>query len=240
MPEYFDLHCHLLFGVDDGPECIEESLALLQREYDDGVRTIYLTPHYRTDMFEAPAEIRLQNFESLKAHAEQRFPGLKLWLGCEIHVNMDVVRDLNRAKCLTLGNSDFVLLEFPESAEKKYIIERCHAVMTGGYRPVIAHTERCTAIRKDFGLLQKLINMGVYIQMNAGSIVGEEGFTKKWFCKKAMQHNLLHFVGSDAHNLKNRKPNIQKCARYMEKVMGTDYRDQIMIANPREIIEGSV
>ena len=240
MPEYFDMHCHLLFGVDDGPECIEEALALLQQEYDDGVRTVYLTPHYRKNMFSSSAELRQQNFELLKAHAKQRFPGLKLRLGCEVHVHMDVVRDLKHAACSTLGNTDFVLLEFPESAEKKYIIERCHAVMTVGYRPVIAHAERCTAIRKDLGLLQKLVNMGVYIQMNAGSIVGEEGFARKWFCKKAMQHNLLHFVGSDAHNLTNRKPNIQKCARYLEKGMGAAYRDQIMIENPREIIEGSV
>lgn len=240
MPEYFDMHCHLLFGVDDGPESIEEALALLQQEYDDGVRTIYLTPHFRRNMFESPAEIRVQHFELLKACAKQRFPDLTLRLGCEVHVHMDVVQDLKSGKCRTLGNTDFVLLEFPESAEKKYVLERCHTVMNSGYSPIIAHAERCSAIRSDFGLLQRLVDMGVHIQMNAASITGEEGLARKWFCKKAMQRNLLHFVGSDAHNQNDRRPNIGKCARYIAKKMGAAYRDQIMVINPREIIEGSV
>lgn len=240
MPEYFDMHCHLLFGVDDGPACITEALTLLQQEYDDGVRTIYLTPHYRRNMFECPNEVRVQNFELLKTHAKQHFPELNLKLGCEIHVSMDLVQDLKSGNCSPLEGTDFILLEFQEAAEKKYIIERCHAAMTGGYSPIIAHAERCIAIRRDFRLLQKLSDMGVYIQMNAGSISGEDGFLRKRFCKKVMQRNLLHFVGSDAHNPKNRKPNIRKCARYMKRIMGADYRDQIMEINPREIIEGSV
>ena len=133
-----------------------------------------------------------------------------------------------------------MLLEFPVTAEKRYLLERCHAVMNGGYRPIIAHAERCDAIRKDLGLLQQLVDMGVYIQMNAASITGENGLAWKWFCKKAMHRDLLHFVGSDAHNPKKLRPNLEKCARYLERVMGADYRDQIMARNPVEIIEGSV
>lgn len=240
MPDYFDMHCHLLFGVDDGPESITETMALLQQEYDDGVRTIFLTPHYREKMFECPVDLRVQKFELLKAYAKQRFPGLELILGCEIHVNMDVVQNLKSGKCSTMGNTDFVLLEFPDSSNDRYIVERCHAVMHSGYIPIIAHAERCTEVREKIDLLQKLVNMGVYIQMNAGSIIGEEGLRQKWFCKKAMKRNLLHFVGSDAHNLKRRKPNIGRCIRYIEKTMGKDYLEQIMRINPREIIEGSV
>lgn len=240
MPEYFDMHCHLLFGVDDGPESIEESLTLLQQEYRDGVRTVFLTPHYRRNMFECPTDIRVHNFELLKACSMQRFPDLKLKLGCEIHVSMDVEQDLKHGKCLALDKSDFVLLEFPELSDNKYIIERCHAVMNSGYIPIIAHPERCIEIRKDFTRLQRLVDMGVYIQINAGSITGEEGLFRKWFCKKAMQHNLVHFVGSDAHGLRNRKPNIGQCIRYIEKTMGADYLNQIMRINPQEIIKGSV
>ena len=57
MPEYFDIHCHLLHGVDDGPRRIEQSLELLRMEYDDGVRTIFLTPHYRRELSECPTHI---------------------------------------------------------------------------------------------------------------------------------------------------------------------------------------
>ena len=240
MTEYFDMHCHILFGVDDGAESMEEAQTMLQQEYDSGVRTVYLTPHYRKNMFECPPDTRMENFEKLKSWAGQHLPDLNLKLGCEIHVNMDVVQTIKSSECFTLGDSDFVLLEFPVSAEKRQLIERCHAVKNGGYNPVIAHAERCDAIRKDPALLQHLVDMGVYIQMNAGSITGENGLGWKWFCKKAMRRGLLHFIGSDAHNLKNLRPNLDKCARYLEKTMGADYRDQIMVRNPMEIIEGSI
>lgn len=239
MPKLFDMHCHLLFGVDDGPETLEESLALLRREYDDGVGTIYLTPHWRRGMFECPADIRLRNFELLKARAAQQLPGLELHLGCELHVSMELEQELRSGMALPMGSSDLVLLEFSESAGKRYMLERCHAAMGRGYRPIIAHAERYSAIRGDLNLLQRLVDMGVYIQMNAGSIAGDEGLALKWFCKKVMRRGLLHFVGTDAHNSRDRRPNLKKCSRYMERIMGDAYRDQILISNPIEIFEGS-
>lgn len=240
MPRFFDMHCHLLHGVDDGPKQMEEALTLLRQEYTDGVRTIYLTPHYRKNMFECPADTVKANFEALQAKALEELPDLKLRLGCEIRVGMDTVEQIKSGQCTTMGGTEFVLLEFPEAAEKKYILERCHAVMNRGFAPIIAHAERCASIRKDMELLQQLVDMGIYIQMSAGAILGEDGFFWKQFCKKAMQRDLLHFVGSDAHGLKDRKVNIGKCAAYMEKIMGTDYRDQIMCINPMEIVERSI
>ena len=240
MPEFFDMHCHLLYGVDDGPKEMEQTLEMLRQEYADGVRTVYLTPHYRKKMFECPVDVIVQHFEQLQARVREEIPDLQLRLGCEIHVNMDVVEGIKSGRCLTMGGTEFVLLEFSEASEKKYILERCGTVMNKGYAPIIAHAERYAAIRKDMELLQKLVNMGVYIQMDADSIIGEDGFMLKRFCKKAMQRDLLHFVGSDAHDLKDRKVNIGKCADYIEKTMGTDYRDQIMRINPMEIVERSI
>lgn len=240
MSGYFDMHCHLLYGVDDGPESMEASLDLLRQEYDDGVGTIYLTPHYRRGLFECPSDLVVRNFELLKERAEKILPDLKLRLGREIHVNMDVVQTIKSGSDFTLGNTDYVLLEFPEYSDKQYMIERCNDVRSSGFNPIIAHAERCAAIRKDIDLLQRLVDMGAYIQMNAGSIIGEEGLAWKWFCKKAMKRDLLHFVGSDAHDLKSRRPNIGRCAAYIERIMGADYRDRIMKINPQEITAGSV
>lgn len=240
MSGYVDMHCHLLFGVDDGPETMEESTELLQREYESGVRVIYLTPHYRRQMFECPADTRLAHFALLKAWAAEHLPDLELRLGCEVHISTELVPQLRDGNCYTMGDSNFVLVEFWENAGKRYLIDRCHELMHFGCRPIIAHAERCGAIRKDLKLLQRLVDMGVYIQMNAGSITGRAGLGRKWFCRKAMRRNLLHFVGSDAHNLTKQKPELEKCARYLEKRMGADYRDQIMVRNPIEIIDRSV
>lgn len=239
MSGYVDMHCHLLYGVDDGAESMDASLELLRLEYEDGVRTVCLTPHYRKNMFECPGDTVRQHFAMLKERAGQVFPDLKLILGCEIHVNLDIVQMIQDGQCFTLGGSDHILLEFPEYADKKYLIDRCHEAIRSGYSPVIAHAERCSAIRKDIGLLQRLVDMGVQIQMNAGSILGEEGLAWKWFCKKAMKHGLLHYIGSDAHDLDHRRPNLGKCAAYVERIMGKGYRDLVMTINPQRITEGS-
>ena len=153
MTGYYDLHCHILFGVDDGAQTLEDSMAMLQLEYDSGVRTVYLTPHYRRDLFECPSQRRLEHFEALRASAAQRFPDLRLSLGCEVRVHMDVVETIRSGSCFTMGDTGFVLLEFSAAAEKRYLLERCQALLIGGYTPILAHAERCSAIRKDLELL---------------------------------------------------------------------------------------
>lgn len=240
MPDYFDMHCHILFGVDDGAKSPEDSMAMLRQEYDSGVRTVCLTPHYRRGMFECPPEQRREHFARLGELAARQFPDLRLVLGCEVHAHMDLVQELRDGSCLTLGDTPFVLLEFPVGARKRSIIGQCRSLMVGGYCPILAHAERCIAIRREPDVLKRLVEMGVYIQMNAGSITGDEGLSQKWFCKRAMRRNLLHFIGSDAHDPKKYRPNLEKCARYLERTMGAAYRDQIMTGNPREILEGSM
>lgn len=71
--------------------------------------------------------------------------------------------------------------------------------------------------------------------MNADSILGEEGWKTKSFCKKLMKQDLLHFIASDAHCTKERIPNLGRCAEHIEKKMGYEYAQRIFIENPDEI-----
>ena len=84
--------------------------------------------------------------------------------------------------------------------------------------------------------IDELRDMGAYIQMNADSIIGEDGFMIKRFCKKVIKEEMLDFVGSDGHDLARRTPHIGKCYDKIEKMMGTDYADMIFISNPECII----
>lgn len=236
MDTFFDVHCHILPGVDDGAESMEEAIALLYNEYDDGVRTVYLTPHNRKGMFECNADVIKHQFELLKNKAQKVLPDLLLKLGYEIYVGMDIVEQLNAGLILTMDNTRLVLVEFAVDVEKRYIMERCYDMLRNGYIPIIAHVERCIIIRKEIKLLQQLVDMGVMIQINAGSIIGDEGLAMKMFCKKVMKKDLLHFIGSDAHDLIQRKPNMGRCAEYIVKTMGKDYQEKILINNPCEII----
>lgn len=237
MAGLYDVHTHLLSHADDGAKDLEETMRLLKAEYEDGVRTIYVTPHYRRGMFETPMEKILREYERVRQEAVKIGSDLRIFLGCEFHANMDMVEMLDAGERPTMGGTRCVLTEFSERSDFRIIQERCYTLLTHGYQPIIAHVERCPAITKNFDALEQLTDMGAYIQMNAGSIVGAEGFGIKRFCKKVIKKDLLHLVGSDAHNMQDRKPMMGKCAEYLTKVMGKEYMEKILMENPFNMIE---
>ena len=240
MKGLYDIHTHIIPHVDDGADTIEITKKILQMEYNDGVRTIFATSHFRRRMFETPMEKIRQQYLQVQQAAKEIAPDLRIILGCEFHANLDMVETLNEGKRPTMGDTRFVLTEFSEAHDFRFIQERCYELISNGYEPIIAHAERYPVLRKNLEYLEQLVDMGAYIQMNADSISGADGLRMKWFCKKVMKRDLLHFVGSDAHNMKNRMPQMGRCAEYMEKHMGRDYTKQILIRNPKKMLRKTV
>lgn len=117
-----------------------------------------------------------------------------------------------------MSGSRYVLTEFRTSDEKSYIRERVQALIRKGYYPIIAHVERYHSVVKNgLDFIDELRDMGAYIQMNADSIIGEDGFMIKRFCKKVIKEEMLDFVGSDGHDLARRTPHIGKCYDKLKK-----------------------
>ena len=235
MKGLYDIHCHILPGVDDGARNMEESLWMLNKEYQEGVRHVILTPHFRYDMFEPHMNIVTRQFMQLRRAAMNiGDEGMRLYLGCELHSSMDMVECLKKGRRLTLAGSRYVLVEFSNGDEKNYIEERVRSLLMNGFIPIIAHVERYKATRNDIGFLTELKDMGAHIQVNADTISGQDGFGAKTFARKVMKHGLLDFVGSDGHRKTERIPEIGKCVAKMEKTMGSEYVKKIFIKNPRK------
>ena len=236
MKGLYDIHCHILPGVDDGARNMEESLWMLNKEYQEGVRHVILTPHFRYDMFEPHMNIVTRQFMQLRRAAMNiGDEGMRLYLGCELHSSMDMVECLKKGRRLTLAGSRYVLVEFSNGDEKNYIEERVRSLLMNGFIPIIAHVERYKATRNDIGFLTELKDMGAHIQVNADTISGQDGFGAKTFARKVMKHGLLDFVGSDGHRKTERIPEIGKCVAKMEKTMGSEYVKKNIIKNPRKL-----
>lgn len=233
-----DLHDHLIPGVDDGSPNLETSLALLEREYADGVRKMILTPHYRPGVFENTEEEIRTAYDNLCQVAGDRFPDLELYLGCELHAHMDMVEAIRTRPQFRMAGSDFILVEFSNQDERSYIRKRLYELCASGYRPIVAHTERYANLVKDLRFVQDLVDMGVMLQVNADSVLGKDGWRVRRFCRALMDRDLLHFIGSDAHDLKYRPPRMGECASYLEKKLGAFYMQKVMCENPKEIICG--
>lgn len=86
-------------------------------------------------------------------------------------------------------------------------------------------------------MVEELVESGVYVQVNAGSVVGNSGMKTKKDIKKLLQRDLVHFVGTDAHDIKVRAPLIRKTARFIEKKFGQDTAERIFHYNPAMLIK---
>jgi len=223
--------------VDDGADTLVESMHMMQMEYDQGVRYIIATPHFRKEMFETPQERIEKEFLMVQESAQLIGDGLTVFPGCEFHFNMDMVETLNADKRFTLAGSRYVLTEFSSMERYPYIREGIYDLVSNGYIPIIAHAERCESFYQHFERIQELIRTGARIQINAGSIFGKNGIRMKRFCKQLMKQDLLDFIGTDAHGSEGRAPNMGECAAYIRKQMGEAYTKRILIDNPLQIIE---
>lgn len=230
-----DIHTHLLFGVDDGPETMEESIEMLKRAKAQGVDTMILTPHYRHGMFSYPNEKIEANFARLYEHAKRI--GVELYLGTEHHINSMTIEYIETGRVRTLANTQYVLAEYKPETEFSYIMASVRDLLRHGYVPVVAHVERYMCMHEDIGNIERLRAVGAMIQVNANAILGMEGFKAKGFTKKLLKYGYVDLVASDSHDLKNRANNMGKCREYLYKKYDDTYVERILDKNARKILE---
>lgn len=237
MQGLIDMHCHIVPGVDDGARNIEEAARMLQQEYRNGVKAVIMTPHYRKGMFETSQVVVEKQYRKMWEMAKRSRSGMRVYLGCECHANRELVTELRSGKCPTMAGSRYVLTEFSSMHGYEFIRNQIYELVAAGYLPIVAHAERCLCIMKEPRYIEELRTLGAEMQITAGSLLGDEGWRMKHFCKKLLKKGWVKYIASDAHNLTDRSPNLQKCAEVLEKEFGSRYAEQILIKNPMKIIK---
>ena len=218
----FDIHCHILPGVDDGSRNMEMSLDMLQIAYDEGTRNIVLTPHYMVgrNHYE-PADLD-RRFEELKKEAGERFPDISLYLGNEILYEEGVVDLLKKGEIHTMNGTRYVLVEYNVRTPFRQIRNSIEELSAARYWPIIAHVERYECLVKQMDRIDELLRMKAYLQMNISSIEG--GFlneSKRW-CRKLLKEGCITFLATDAHNVDSRGPYSQDFIPWLVKNCSED------------------
>lgn len=211
MASYFDLHSHLLFGVDDGAKTKEEMFAMLDMAYADGTRAICLTPHFSPYLFGDTYESSQTVFEVLREYAEKTYPDLKLFLGHELGYYDGCIEALESGRCRTVAGSRYVLVDFPEDVEFFQIECAVRRLRGAGYRPILAHAERYRCLASHMRWIEDFHNSGGVVQVNAADAVGAWGRAAKSMWKKLVKSRLVDIVSSDGHNLTARQPKLSVC-----------------------------
>ena len=230
-----DIHCHLLPHVDDGAKNLQESAEMIRMLWEQGVRTIIATPHYRKGMFEPSMEMVQTQLMHVRRVARKVSRDIKIYLGCEFHVNMDMPWILSDGERPTLAGSSYVLSEFADSVQESYMRERIQTLRGFGYTPVIAHIERYQKIIRNEEFVAELSAAGAKIQVDAETILKRNPKIKR-FCRWLSMEDLLDFIGSDAHSVQRRAPCMGACREYLVKKCGKAYARKIMEENPEQIL----
>jgi protein-tyrosine phosphatase len=228
-----DIHTHILFGIDDGARDIETTKQMLNLAKKSGTSAVFVTPHTKDGAFD---------FEKANAAMRELIkdgkPEIQIYTGCEIMYTDSVTDSLKSGKLPTLAGSRYVLCEFLPNQPYSDLERAVTALCKSGYLPIIAHAERYACL--DINNVRKLYDSGAYIQLNARSVAGKNGFKIKSHCKKLILAGLVHFIASDAHSMNTRVPVLIDAYEYVSKKFGSATASEIFYNNPIQIINNTI
>jgi protein-tyrosine phosphatase len=230
-----DIHCHALAGVDDGARSFEVSVEMCRMAAADGITHVVATPHcnYAYDFDFEVNQAKLAELQAAVGDAP------KLLLGCDLYLSYDNIRRLidNRAH-FTINQTNYVLVEFgdhfnPDQMDRIFYEMQCARLL-----PIFTHPERNPVFQRRPELLYHWVTRGCLVQVTAKSYTGGFGRRAQHFSELWLDHNLIHFFASDAHDAKHRPPILSACCDKVVKEKGQEVADLLLRKNPEAVIDG--
>jgi len=197
----YDLHCHILPGIDDGPADWSGSLAIARALVAEGVTCVAATPHgpgSSQSRIYLPSRLR-DLVVQLREYLQRAKLGLQVVLGTEMVVASDLTERLRQGDLLGYGTSRPVLLETPAHIVIEHLQRSIFDLQLAGHRVILAHPERTRVFQDNPNLLIPLIERGVVVQITAASLVGWHGQRLQDITTQMVYHNLAQIIASDAH-----------------------------------------
>jgi protein-tyrosine phosphatase len=230
-----DIHCHILPGLDDGPEGIEESLAMAESAIADGITHVVATPHSSSSFvfdYERVRQLREQLQEQIGCR-------LTLATGCDFHVNLENLVALRAdAPRFCINQRSYLLVEFSEFAIPPSTDRTMHEMQLMDVRPVVTHPERNAIVHAQPGRLAAWVRMGCFVQVTGGSLTGNFGSRAQQDALRWIGEGLVHFVASDAHNTRRRPLKLQAAYEVVRKRFGEEKARALFVENPMAAFEG--
>ncbi|MGZ4788847.1 MAG: tyrosine-protein phosphatase [Terriglobales bacterium] len=230
-----DLHCHILPAIDDGARSWEMSLAMCAMAREDGIEHIVATPHANDVYFyERPAFQRLVDELS---HRVDNCP--QITLGCDFHFSYENVHDaMENPSQFTIGNTPYLLIEFSDYSLPPTTDDNLAQLINLGLKPIITHPERNPLIQRRPERVLEWIRGGCFVQVTGSALTGRWGKTAQSVAEWLLQHEAVHILASDGHNITTRKPTLKKARNAAAALAGETVAEALVTLNPRAIING--
>lgn len=230
MGRFFDLHHHILYGLDDGPGTYDEMTSMLRMAATDGIGTIIATPHVSPGL--KPIDSLLIQKRILQANAYCLDNGLDLRIhrGAEVLFTPALANVITQRRVPTLMTTRYVLLEFHLNANCREIEGGIHLLINGGYIPILAHVERYQYLMGNLRLLKQLKSeCSVLYQMNCAALSGR--FYTRRFAARLLKEQLIDFASTDAHNATTRSCNMKEFYQAAEDILGVESAESLSAKN---------
>ena len=230
-----DIHCHILPGLDDGPDSFEESLQMAEMAIADGITHVVATPHANSMYAFDPAAIHKLRDELQEKVGDR----LQLATGCDFHLSFENLQDIaaNTAK-YTINQKRYLLVEFAEFAIPASMDDTLHQLQLLGLSIVITHPERNRLIRSHQDRLRRWLHQGCYVQVTAQSLLGKFGEGAQTDAEKWLDEEMVHFVASDAHGTTRRPLQLREAYDAVTSRRGEEVAQALFHDNPLAAFEG--
>lgn len=230
-----DLHCHLLPGIDDGPETLDEALRLAQFAVQHGIRRAVVTPHIHPGRYDNDLVTILPVFEAFKAVLAARDIPLELGFAAEVHVDPAILALVAEERMPFLGQVEefrIILLEFPHGHIPVGSEKLVDWLLQRHIRPIIAHPERNKDIIRNWRKITPFVSMGCWLQVTAGAVAGDFGPYARDTAVTLLEQGWVKILATDAHNLEHRPPDMEEGRQAAAEVIGEAESWKLVRDNP--------
>lgn len=225
-----DLHSHLLYETDDGPDTLEESMEMARTAWEKGYRRIACTSHYKAGRYEN-YEYEKKFIELEQALKIEGIP-VELIRGNELYLDLEGLKDLKAGKVKPLGKSGYLLTEAGYGMTSLSLKKALERVAESGYKPVLAHVERYDFLK--LADVREIKDMGVVLQMNLDSMTNR----LKKRSEILLKEGLIHIAATDAHGpVRRGYGDVDSCLEEMKKIIGEDMTELLTRVNPGKMLE---
>ena len=232
-----DFHSHILPNIDDGSRSIEETFNLIKEAKNVGFDAIVSTSHYMENYYETDTPEREVWVNAIYENLQAKNIDIRLYLGNEIYLSENIINLLENGKASTINDTSYVLFEMPLNAEPMNLYDLVYQMLQCKLVPILAHPERYSFVQKDPDLIYDLIQKGVLMQANYGSIIGQYGEKAKIIVKKFFENRMIHFLGSDVHRQNTIYPRIPEILSTLNDLIGEEKLEELTNTNPSLVLK---
>jgi protein-tyrosine phosphatase len=216
-----------------------DALEMATAAEQEGITKIIATPHLFRDTFEHDDLTVIEKKQKeLTKNLVRNNINVEIFTGAEVHVSHNLMDHIKKHKeFLILNGSSYLLVEFPSKHIFSGVGQLFFEIMSEGITPIIAHPERNDVFIRHPEMLYELIQRGSMAQANAGSLLSLYGQKVKETLLEFLEWNLVHFIGSDGHNMKGISPGFSEAFALVRDNFGERTARALMFINPHAVLE---